>query len=90
MSESKIILTDSGGIQEEATFLGVPCITMRENTERPITTEIGTNILAGTKYENIILIFDKIVKKKKFKYKIPPLWDGFAGERIKDIIKNVI
>ncbi len=90
MSESKIILTDSGGIQEEATFLGVPCITMRENTERPITTEIGTNILAGTKYENIILIFDKIVKKKNFKYKIPPLWDGFAGERIKDIIKNVI
>jgi UDP-N-acetylglucosamine 2-epimerase (non-hydrolysing) len=90
MSESKIILTDSGGIQEEATFLGVPCITMRENTERPITTEIGTNILAGTEHENIISIFDKIMESEEFKFQIPPLWDGHTGDRIVKIIKEII
>ncbi len=90
MSASKIILTDSGGIQEEATFLGVPCITMRENTERPITAEIGTNILAGIEYDNIITIFNKIIKKYNFDYKIPPLWDGVAGKRIVNVIKDSI
>ena len=90
MSESKIIITDSGGIQEEATFLGVPCITMRENTERPITVEIGTNILAGIECNNIISIFNKIIKKDNFDYKIPPLWDGHAGKRIINVIKDSI
>ena len=63
--DAEVVLTDSGGLQEETTALGVPCVTIRENTERPITVEIGTNVLAGTKKENIIRAYDESIEKAK-------------------------
>ena len=91
MMESKFVLTDSGGIQEETSFLGIPCITIRENTERPITTEIGTNILAGIKKENILNAARKILDEKfTTKGKSIPYWDGKASDRIIKIIKNFL
>ena len=89
--ESKFVLTDSGGIQEETSFLGIPCITIRENTERPITTEIGTNILAGIKRKNILNAARKILDGKfTAKGKSIPYWDGKASDRIIKIIKNFL
>ncbi|GAG18871.1 unnamed protein product, partial [marine sediment metagenome] len=73
-----MVMTDSGGLQEETTALGVPCITLRENTERPITVEIGTNTLAGNKKADILKCLWKIMKKGKPKAAIPPKWDGKA------------
>ena len=86
--ENFVILTDSGGIQEETTALGVPCITMRDNTERPITTEIGTNVLAGTNNDKIIKILKKFLNGEVPVGIIPPLWDGKASIRTAEIIKN--
>jgi len=86
MKDSRLVLTDSGGMQEETTVLGIPCITLRENTERPVTITEGTNTLAGTGAENIIKVFDGIWGKKDFNYKIPKLWDGKAASRIVEII----
>ena len=83
-SGAKLVLTDSGGLQEETTALGIPCLTLRENTERPITIELGTNILVGTNPEKIkqtafeILESDSNSKEAK----IPPLWDGKTAARI--------
>jgi UDP-N-acetylglucosamine 2-epimerase (non-hydrolysing) len=81
VSNSKIVITDSGGIQEETTFLQIPCITVRENTERPITILMGKNELIplnGDRISNRMMEKLKTIKKGK----IPPLWDGFATERI--------
>jgi UDP-N-acetylglucosamine 2-epimerase (non-hydrolysing) len=83
--DAEVVLTDSGGLQEETTALGVPCVTIRENTERPITVEIGTNVLAGTKKENIIRAYDEAREKAKYS-KVPPLWDGKASERMWKVI----
>ena len=85
--DAVIVMTDSGGLQEETTALGVPCITIRENTERPITIEIGTNILAGNKKQDILKCYRKIMKNPK-KGEVPPLWDGKAAERIVDILSR--
>jgi len=85
---SKMVLTDSGGIQEETTFLHVPCITLRENTERPVTVSHGTNILVGTNKEKLFNAFNKIQNINK-KMSLPPLWDGKASERIVKIIENL-
>jgi UDP-N-acetylglucosamine 2-epimerase (non-hydrolysing) len=82
--DAKMVLTDSGGIQEETTALGIPCLTLRDNTERPITIEFGTNILVGTSPERIILEANRILEGKLKTGKIPPLWDGKAAERIVD------
>lgn len=79
---AKLILTDSGGIQEEATYLKVPCITLRENTERPITIELGTNQLVGTDPDKILAAFDAAMKYDRSTATIPPLWDGKTAERI--------
>lgn len=77
-----IVLTDSGGIQEETTYLKIPCLTLRKNTERPITAEVGTNKLIGTEYHRIAEeCFDTINNPPK-NSQIPPLWDGRAAERI--------
>ena len=83
---ARMVLTDSGGLQEETTVLGVPCITIRENTERPSTIEIGTNYLAGTDPDRILLLANEILEGRAKKGKIPPFWDGKAAERIVDII----
>ena len=87
VTNSKIVITDSGGIQEETTFLQIPCITVRENTERPITIEMGNNELVQL---NASLISNRMIKKLKSaqKGKIPPLWDGHATERILEIIST--
>jgi UDP-N-acetylglucosamine 2-epimerase (non-hydrolysing) len=82
-SGAKLVLTDSGGLQEETTALGIPCLTLRENTERPITIEMGTNILVGTNPEKIKqTAFEVLANNTKTDAKIPPLWDGKTAERI--------
>jgi len=87
--DARVVLTDSGGLQEETTALGVPCVTIRENTERPITIEMGTNILAGAKKESILKAFEEAVARPKDQFKVPPKWDGRAAERIwKILVKN--
>lgn len=80
--DAQIVLTDSGGLQEETTALGVPCITLRENTERPITIDLGTNRLAGTRTFSILAAYQKSINKKTIEARIPPKWDGKAAERI--------
>lgn len=82
VAASLAVVTDSGGIQEETTYLGVPCLTMRENTERPVTVMVGTNVLLGSDRVRLMQELDKI-KVGSFKSgEIPPLWDGLAAERI--------
>lgn len=88
-SAAKLIITDSGGLQEESTYLGVPCITLRENTERPSTVEIGTNSIVGN---NMVLFhetFERIMSNQYNGGGVPPLWDGQASERIVDIIDQL-
>lgn len=80
--DSAIVMTDSGGLQEETTALGIPCITLRENTERPVTIERGTNILAGTKKGSILYAYEKCLEKNQKKRPMIPKWDGKASERI--------
>lgn len=86
MHHAKLLLTDSGGIQEETTYLGIPCITMRENTERPVTVDIGTNILVGSDTELIKMEAKNILDGNGKKGQIPQLWDGKAAERIVEIL----
>lgn len=81
---ARIVLTDSGGLQEETTALGVPCLTLRENTERPITVSEGTNTVVGTDRLRIIADVDEIIATGGKRGRIPPLWDGHAAERIRD------
>ena len=83
-----LIVTDSGGIQEESTYLGVQCITVRSNTERPITVKLGTNQLIGTDLDKVKSAALGIIGGKKKQGTIPPLWDGHSAERIVDIILN--
>ncbi|MGB2866552.1 MAG: UDP-N-acetylglucosamine 2-epimerase (non-hydrolyzing) [Sedimentisphaerales bacterium] len=89
MSSAKIVLTDSGGIQEEATILKVPCLTLRENTERPITVEIGSNRVVGTETGKIIEAYTQVRDDGLHESQIPPLWDGRAAERIVRILCQV-
>jgi len=82
LSKATLVLTDSGGIQEETTALGVPCLTLRENTERPITISEGTNLLIGTDPTKILAAAQQILAGKGKPGRIPPFWDGHAAERI--------
>lgn len=84
-----VVITDSGGIQEETTYLGVPCLTLRENTERPITVEIGTNILVGHNLTALRRELSCILDGHEKAGSIPPLWDGCAGPRIAEILCRV-
>lgn len=86
ISDAKYILTDSGGIQEETTYLQVPCLTLRENTERPVTAEIGTNVICGLDEKFIIKKIREIESGKFKKGKIPKFWDGKAAERVVKVI----
>ena len=90
LENAQLVLTDSGGIQEETTYLGVPCLTMRENTERPITCEIGTNMLCGRDVEIIIQRSLAVFDGSRKQGSIPELWDGKAAERIASIMANKI
>ena len=85
-ARATVVLTDSGGIQEETTYLGVPCLTMRENTERPVTVEVGTNVLIGNDANKLNEELGKILSGTAKAGAIPPLWDGTAGERIAQLI----
>ena len=89
VNNSKGIITDSGGITEEATVLNIPCITLRDNTERPETVEIGTNELVGDNKEKIISSLSKILDDNWKKSLIPELWDGYAAERIIDKLLEI-
>ena len=80
--DAKMVLTDSGGLQEETTALGVPCITLRDNTERPITIDEGSNVLGGTDPEVILSAVQRILDGKAKAGRRPQLWDGAAAERI--------
>lgn len=82
MAGATVVLTDSGGLQEETTALGVPCLTLRENTERPITVEQGTNILVGRDRDAILSTLQEILAGRGKRGRLPELWDGHAAERI--------
>ena len=86
VSEARLVLTDSGGVQEETTVLGVPCLTMRNNTERPITVEQGTNTLVGLDPERIIAEGLRVLAKPAASRRVPELWDGRAAARIVDVL----
>ncbi len=86
MKHSKFVLTDSGGIQEETTVMGIPCLTMRENTERPETITEGTNILVGTDRDRIMSSVEDILTGRARKGSVPEKWDGHATERIISIL----
>jgi UDP-N-acetylglucosamine 2-epimerase (non-hydrolysing) len=81
---AKMVLTDSGGIQEETTVLGVQCITMRHNTERPITCEVGTNVIVENDQEKILAAAYDVLEGKQQNGSVPDMWDGHAAERIVD------
>jgi UDP-N-acetylglucosamine 2-epimerase (non-hydrolysing) len=82
MSRARVVLTDSGGIQEETTILGVPCITLRDSTERPVTIECGTNVLVGSDPEKIVAAFERVHRNNDVVKGKPPRWDGHAADRI--------
>jgi UDP-N-acetylglucosamine 2-epimerase (non-hydrolysing) len=82
MSRASVVLTDSGGIQEETTILGVPCITLRDSTERPVTIDCGTNILVGSDPEKIMAAFERVHRNSDAARRTPPYWDGNAADRI--------
>ena len=85
-----VVITDSGGIQEETTYLGVPCLTLRENTERPITVDVGTNILVGKDMDLLKKEVQKVLNGNSKQGSIPPLWDGKSGKRIADLIVSIV
>lgn len=84
-----VVITDSGGIQEETTYLGVPCLTMRDNTERPVTVDLGTNVLVGQNGDRLRSELSTILAGKAKAGSIPPLWDGHAGERIAQVLSQL-
>lgn len=88
MMNAKLVITDSGGIQEETTVLKVPCLTVRENTERPITVTKGTNTVVGTDWAKILTAFRKVMSGRYKRGSRPPLWDGKAAVRIARILRS--
>jgi UDP-N-acetylglucosamine 2-epimerase (non-hydrolysing) len=88
LSRAKLVLTDSGGIQEETTALGVPCLTLRENTERPVTVLQGTNEIVGLDPAKIRKAVDAVFAGKRKTGQLPQLWDGYAAERIVEILRK--
>jgi UDP-N-acetylglucosamine 2-epimerase (non-hydrolysing) len=90
MACAKLVLTDSGGIQEETTILRVPCLTLRDNTERPVTVELGTNQLVGRDPERIVAAYRKALAGGGPPGRLPPGWDGRAADRIADVLLRAL
>ena len=88
MNSARLVLTDSGGIQEETTALRIPCITLRENTERPVTVDVGSNRLIGWKTQDILHAVEDVLNHPQRIGQIPDLWDGCAAERIAELLKS--
>lgn len=86
IKSAKLVITDSGGIQEETTYLRIPCITMRENTERPVTVNMGTNVLVGNDSDALYANFRRIMSGRFKKGRVPPLWDGNTAKRIVEVL----
>jgi UDP-N-acetylglucosamine 2-epimerase (non-hydrolysing) len=86
MKNCRLVVTDSGGVQEESTYLGIPCLTLRENTERPVTITEGTNTLVGSNSQNILKKSQEILKGKYKEGRIPKFWDGKTANRIVKIL----
>src|SRR4029453_3015259 len=90
MREASLAITDSGGVQEETTALGVPCLTVRDNTERPATIDDGTNTMVGTYPHALVTAAENILKTGGKRGRIPALWDGHAAVRIADQIEAFV
>jgi UDP-N-acetylglucosamine 2-epimerase (non-hydrolysing) len=86
---ASVVITDSGGIQEETTFLGVPCLTLRENTERPITVTVGTNTLIGYDYQRLEQEVRLVLEGRGKRGLVPPYWDGHTADRIADVLTTI-
>jgi len=89
MQRAQFVLTDSGGIQEETTYLGVPCLTLRDNTERPATVADGTNRVVGTRPESLLAEIARLLAGDRPPPRRPPLWDGHAAERVADVLATL-
>jgi UDP-N-acetylglucosamine 2-epimerase (non-hydrolysing) len=90
MAHARLVLTDSGGVQEETTALGVPCLTLRDTTERPATVSQGTNRVVGTRPEGIVRAARRVLAGPRPRRRVPPLWDGHAGERVARVLARVV
>lgn len=88
-ANASLVFTDSGGIQEETTYLGIPCLTARENTERPVTIEMGTNQLVGSSKELLLSAIQKKLSEPKPQRKLPPYWDGYTAPRVVEVFKRL-
>jgi UDP-N-acetylglucosamine 2-epimerase (non-hydrolysing) len=86
VTQARFVLTDSGGIQEETTYLGVPCLTLRDTTERPSTIEQGTNVLVGADPQQIVSAAQKMLQPRTNGHRVPELWDGHTAPRIVDVL----
>jgi UDP-N-acetylglucosamine 2-epimerase (non-hydrolysing) len=89
MQRARLVLTDSGGVQEETTYLGVPCLTLRDNTERPATVTHGTNRVIGTRPEQVLAAIEDALGGEPPPARCPPLWDGCAARRVVDVLAGV-
>jgi UDP-N-acetylglucosamine 2-epimerase (non-hydrolysing) len=86
MTEARIVLTDSGGVQEETAILSIPCLSLRENTERPVTVTEGTDMIIGAERRDIVAKALAVLRQPCVQYRVPELWDGHAAERIVQIL----
>jgi len=84
------VLTDSGGIQEETSCLGIPCLTLRQNTERPVTVELGTSTIVGNDENLIRTTFEQVLSGQYKQGQPIPLWDGHTAERVADSLENLM
>jgi UDP-N-acetylglucosamine 2-epimerase (non-hydrolysing) len=88
MKGARLVLTDSGGIQEETTALGIPCVTLRNNTERPITVDEGTNVVVGQDAGKILAVFEDVLATGGRSGRVPEYWDGKASLRIAEVLRD--